>query len=192
MPTSNKIAIGISIMATTVLFSSCASVPNVSFVPATSNTYEERDELPTISILTDGELISGGYVNIGSATATQVVENCWGESLDCAPVAQSVSVATALLNEAMGQGADIVVLTADSETRYDFVDKRGKCLKSERVCASALGRAYPSPCLVTIKGRCSPTPSDVHCEEVCTTYEKIIGQVQLEISSGTLWRYQPD
>ena len=148
MLSTNNIATGIGVTFTVALVASCAGSPGeviVSFVPATTNSYELRDEPPRISTLTDGELIAGGHVNLGTATATQVVEKCWDRSRNCESGTRSVSVTTALLTEAMDQGADIVVLTADRETSYEPVEKRGQCLKVGLVCTPAQGRSYP-PC----------------------------------------------
>jgi len=193
MLSTNNIAMGIGVTVTVALVASCAGSPGeviVSFVPATTNSYELRDELPRISTLTDGELIAGGHVNLGTATATQVVEKCWDRSRKCESGTPSVSVTTALLTEAMDQGADIVVLTANRETSYEPVEKRGQCLKVGLVCTPAQGRSYP-PCKESKTHVCDPTHPNERCEKACAIYEKITGSVRIETSSGTLWRNQP-
>jgi len=176
LPTTNKIATGTGFAITALLFSGCASLPDkrsVTFIPATSVSYERRDELPGISTATSGELIASGNIKIGSATATQVVERCWEDSRKCKSAKRSANITTALLVEAMALGADIVVLTVDRELSYENIETRGQCLAASRVCVSVPG----------------PSQNE-RCGQVCATYEKKTGVERIETSSGILWRHQ--
>jgi hypothetical protein len=176
LPANNRISTGTGFAVMALLVAGCASLPDkksIVFEPATSITYERRDKLPAISTATYDQLIAGGSINLGSATATQVIERCWDESRKCKSVKSSVNVTTALLIEAMDQGADIVVLTADREPSYENIERRGQCLAAERVCVSVPG----------------PTQNE-RCGQACTTYEKQTGVERIETSSGIFWRSQ--
>jgi hypothetical protein len=176
LPANIRISTGTGFAIMTLLFAGCASLPDtksIVFIPATSTTYERRDELPAISTATYDKLVAGGSIIVGSATATQVIERCWDELRKCKSVKSSVNVTTALLIEAMDQGADIVVLTADREPSYENIERRGQCLAAERVCVSVPG----------------PTQNE-RCGQVCATYEKRTGVERIETSAGMFWRSQ--
>ena len=180
-----RIVINVLIVAT----ASCASLPDniiVSFVPATSNSYERRDDPPRISTLTDGELVAGGHINLGTATAERIVEKCWDKTLRCESGTRSVSATTALLVEAMNHGADVVVLSADRKTIIMPAERRGSCVEYRRVCGEVwrhtCDRSQPH---VNRHLRCNE-----RCRKICTAYEKITGSVKIETSRGTLWRNQ--
>jgi hypothetical protein len=176
LPANNRISTGTGFVVMALLFAGCSSLPDkesIIFEPVTPISYARRDELPRISTATYDELRAGGNVNLGSATATQVVERCWDESRKCKTAKRSVNVTTVLLVEAMERGADIVVLTADREPSYENIERRGQCLAVERVCVSVPG----------------PTQNE-RCAQVCTTYEKQTGVERRETSAGIFWRSQ--
>ena len=166
----------------------CASLQDdvtVRFDPATSDVYERRSGTPTVSMTSDAELIEGGHFHLGTVTTSRVVEECWDRPLKCEAAPGSADVTTALLAEARDQGADVVVLTADGKIIYESKEKRGRCLKMDQICMNARWNVSCDSFQRQVNRhiRCSE-----RCQKVCTVYEKITGSVQLETSSGELWR----
>ncbi len=192
MSSCGRTATGIGTIVMAILIAGYASGPDtsiVSFEPATAIYYERREEPPQISTLDYDELVAGGLINLGSVNVTQIIEKCWEGSGKCQSRQYDVSAITALMIEAMNQGADIVVLTADRELAINIIEKRGQCLKMDQVCSAVYGTSGRR-CGGDIKSGCVSNNTNTRCEQACTVYERVIGQERVETSSGLLWRKQ--
>ena len=177
----------IGLVAFAVFSASCASVPNdvtVSFDPATSVSYDRLDHPPRISTLTYSELVAAGHLYLGTAAVSRVVEECWDRSGHCYTGRYSVGLTTALLVEAMNLGADTVVFATEREETYKDIERRGRCLKTDRICVKPKGRVQ---CSSGEYGdqvfRCAS-----HCQIACTIFEVVKGTAQIETSRASLWR----
>ncbi len=142
-----------------------------------------------VSRESDKVLEKKGYAQIGFVYSDDKVKTCWGT--DCSNFSCDLNiphkdVTKEVVEKAAASGGDIVVLEKDSTPSIESTTKEGKCLSTLRTsyqdqeCSGGYGNV-PRICSWVTKYR-----------ETCTSIETIHGKACTFVSSGSVWRHDPE
>lgn len=142
-----------------------------------------------VSKESDKSLERKGYARIGFVYSDDKVQACWGSDCSnfvCTHDILHKDVTKEVVEKAASNGGDIVVLEKDAAPVIESTTKDGKCLSSFRTsyqdqeCSGGYG-SVPRICSWVTKYRVT-----------CTSHETISGKACTFVSSGSVWRHDPE
>ncbi len=142
-----------------------------------------------ISKESDKTLETKGYTHIGFAESEDVVKTCWGDdcrNFTCTEKFSHRDTTKEVLEKAAAHGGDVVILQKDATLSTDSTTKQGKCI-------GWMDRDIQVQyCCEHKSGFCQRTCFRTQPVRDCTHYEKIYGQKCSFVTSGKVWRQDPE
>jgi len=175
------------------LLSGCAIFSsNITFTPVDGlkeMKLSSRTIPAKISKESDKTLETKGYAYIGFARSEDVVKTCWEDdcrNFTCSDKLPHRDTTKEVLDEAAAHGGDVVILQKDATLSTDSTTKQGKCIgwRDRDIQVSY--------CCEHRSGYCQRTCFRTQTVRDCTNHENIYGKKCSFITSGTVWRLDPE
>lgn len=175
------------------LLSGCAIFSsNITFTPADGLgdvKISSRSTPAKISKESDKDLEAKGYAYIGFVRSEDIVKTCWGDDCRdfiCSDKLPHRDTTKEVIDETTARGGDIVILQKDATLSIDSATKQGKCIgwRDRDIQVSY--------CCQHERGYCQRTCFRTQTVRDCTTYENIYGKKCSFVTTGTVWRQDPE
>jgi hypothetical protein len=176
-----------------IFLSGCAIFSsNITFTPVyglKEVKLSSRTIPAKISKESDKTLEAQGYAYIGFARSEDVVKTCWEDdcrNFTCSEKLSHRDTTKEVLDEAAAHGGDVVILQKDATLSTDSTTKEGKCIgwRDRDIQVSY--------CCQHERGYCQRTCFRTQTVRDCTNYENIYGKKCSFVTSGTVWRHDPE
>jgi hypothetical protein len=168
------------------MINGCATMTSanrtVEYYSLSDYSYRASSLPVKISTETDQELYAKGFARIGTLAVVQVRERCLSsdsKNEKCEKIPHNIDPTAELLQEAAGRGGEIVTILED-------VIKENKATAGKRCAATAPVRSYST--MVYSHGQYKP--GYVSSTE-CVAWEQTLAREERLVSSGILWRTDP-
>ncbi len=169
------------------MFNGCATLPpasrTVEFRPFNESSFGAVPRSAQISKESDNQLAGKGFARLGLLAVDQVVEHCissGSKAEKCEKISHNVKPNADLLQESAKRGGEVVTIIED-ENREEKATAGTRCTKMSTV------REYSS--MVYFQGQYRP---GTVTRSQCTAWEKTLSREIHLVSSGVIWRLDPE
>lgn len=165
---------------------------NLTFTPVDGLSdvkISSRTTPAKISKEPDKSLETKGYTYIGFIRLEDEVKSCWDkdcQNFACTESMPNKDMIKEVLEKAASQGGDLLVLGSDAKPVILSTQKEGSCI-------SLGSRDVLVPyCCKYGRGYCESTCYKTQRQTICTVHATIYGKKCSFVTSGKVWRYDPE
>jgi hypothetical protein len=176
-----------------ILLSGCAIFSsNITFTPVDGSAdvkISSRTTPAKISKESDKILETKGYAYIGFVRLEDEVKSCWDkecQNFACTDSLPHKDMIKEVLDKAASQGGDLLVLESNAKPEILSTQKAGSCV-------SWADRDVQVPyCCKYGRGYCESTCYRTQRQSVCVAHASIYGKKCSFVTSGKVWRQDPE